>query len=167
MPNIAAPNTSPNTTAPIKMSLIPLSVTRAAAPTFLRAFLSSKRFHFDGKSMFRQSVRTLAIRTCSSILILARFLIVETIPFRRKARLRLDPVDDQLRNGVAVALQHKHVAVAGDTEIAEIDEVGLGSVGVEPIGDRFVCRARVAEVVRAGQDQHALAAKLAEIHDAQ
>ena len=30
--------------------------------------------------------------------------------------LRLDPVDDQLRKGVAVALQHQHVAVAGDTE---------------------------------------------------
>src|SRR5258705_10000959 len=138
MPNIAAPNTSPNTTAPIKMSLIPLSVTRRLPRPSWRAFLSSKRFHFDGKSMFRQSVRTLPIRTCSSILILARFLIVETIPFRRKA-LRLDPVDDQLRNGVAVALQHKHVAVAGDTEVAEIDEVGLGSVGVEPIDDRFVC----------------------------
>src|SRR5437762_1899718 len=101
MPNIAAPNTSPNTTAPIKMSLIPLSVTRRLPRPSWRAFLSSKRFHFDGKSMFRQSVR-------------------------------LDPVDDQLRNGVAVALQHKHVAVAGDTEVAEIDEVGLGSVGVEP-----------------------------------
>src|SRR5262249_24148639 len=63
--------------------------------------------------------------------------IVETVSFRRKA-LRLDPVDDQLRNGVAVLLQHQHVAVAGDTEVAEIDEVGLGSVGVEPVGDRFV-----------------------------
>ena len=38
-------------------------------------------------SMFRQSVRTLPIRTCSGILILARFLIVETVPFRRKAWL--------------------------------------------------------------------------------
>ena len=36
-----------------------------------------------------------------------------------------------------------------------------------PIGDQFVYRTRVTEVVCAGQDQHGLAAKLAEIHDAQ
>jgi len=28
------------------------------------------------------------------------------------------------------------VAVAGDTEVAEVDEVGFSSVRVEPIGDR-------------------------------
>src|SRR6478672_2995815 len=81
--------------------------------------------------------------------------------------LRLDPVDDQLREGVAVALQHQHVAVAGDTEVAEVDEVGFSSVRVEPIDDRFVYRTRVTEVVCASQDQHGLATKLAEIHDAQ
>ena len=35
------------------------------------------------------------------------------------------------------------------------------------IGDRFVYRTRVTEVVCADQDQHGLAAKLAEIRDAQ
>ena len=49
---------------------------------------------------------------------------------------------------------------------AKIDEVGFSSVRVEPIGGRFVYRTRVTEVVCAGQDQHGLAAKLAEIHDA-
>src|SRR5882762_2275746 len=59
--------------------------------------------------------------------------------------LRLDPVDDQLRKGVAVALQHQHVAVAGDTEVVEVDEVGFSSVRVEPIDDRLVYRTRVTE----------------------
>ncbi len=83
------------------------------------------------------------------------------------SRLGLDPVDDQLRKGVAIALQHQHVAVAGDTKVAEVDEVGFSSVGVEPIDDRFVYPTRVTEVVCAGQDQHGFAAKLAEIRDAQ
>jgi hypothetical protein len=48
------------------------------------------------------------------------------------------------------------VAVAGDTEVAEVDEVGLSSVRVEPIGDRFVYRTRVTEVVCAGQDKTGL-----------
>ena len=61
--------------------------------------------------------------------------------------LRLDRVDDQLRKGVAVALQRQHVAVAGDTEVAQVDEVGFSSVRVGPIGDRFVYRTRVTEIV--------------------
>src|SRR5947209_6341193 len=74
--------------------------------------------------------------------------------------LRLDPVDDQLRKGVAVALQHQHVAVAGDTEVAEVDEVGFSSVRVEPIDDRFVYRTRLTEAVCTGEDQQHLPATL-------
>ena len=66
-----------------------------------------------------------------------------------------------------VALQHQHVAVAGDTEVAEVDEVGFSSVRVQPIGDRVGShRTRVTEVVCAGSGP-ARACCVAEIHDAQ
>jgi len=52
------------------------------------------------------------------------------------------------------------VAVAGDTEVAEVNEIGFSSVRVEPVGDRFVYRARVPEVLCAGQDQEVMGSPL-------
>ena len=50
----------------------------------------------------------------------------------------------------AVVLQHHHVTIARYSAIAEVDEVGLGAVLVEPSHNAFVQLARMIGVCGPG-----------------
>jgi hypothetical protein len=58
----------------------------------------------------------------------------------------LDPRQDPAGEGVAILLQHHHVAVAFNSVIAEINEVRLRAVLIEPLDDGPVEFARMIDV---------------------
>src|SRR5215831_15972516 len=66
---------------------------------------------------------------------------------------------------IAVLLDHHHVAVAVDSVIAEIKEIRLRAVLVEPLDDGPVQFARMIDVRGSGHHQDALAAIVGEIGD--
>ena len=96
-------------------------------------YASGTRRRATSRSMFRQNVRTLPIRTCSSKLILACFLIVETVPLRRKARL-------DIRSGVRLIAKRAAIDIAGQSiQFARLRRL---------VGDRRTCCCRACR--RAG-----------------
>lgn len=66
---------------------------------------------------------------------------------------------------IAVLLKHHHVAIAYDPAIAEINEIRLRAVLVEPLDDGFVELARMIDVFGSGHHQDALAAIVRQIGD--
>jgi hypothetical protein len=50
----------------------------------------------------------------------------------------LDPGQDQFRHGIAVALDHHHVAVTAHTAISQEPEIGLGAILVQPVANSHV-----------------------------
>jgi hypothetical protein len=95
----------------------------------------------------------------------ARSLRALAAPHRSRcpAARAFEPIEDDASDGVAVVFQHQHVTVADNTAVGEKAEVGLGAVGVEPVDDGAVDLTRVVEIVRTGDDEHALAGELARV----
>ena len=58
----------------------------------------------------------------------------------------LDPGQDSAGEGIAILLQHHHVAVAFNAVIAEIDEIRLRAALIEPLDDGPVQFARMIDV---------------------
>ena len=81
----------------------------------------------------------------------------------RAASRGVEPIEDDAGDLVAVVFQHQHVAVADNTAVGEKAEVGLGTVGIEPVDDGAVDLARMVEIGGAGDDEHALAGELARV----
>ena len=71
-------------------------------------------------------------------------------PRQQKISGALDPGHDLVGQRGTVVLQHHHVTIARYSAIAEVDEVGLGAVLVEPSHNAFVKLARMIGVCGPG-----------------
>src|SRR5262245_48554963 len=76
---------------------------------------------------------------------------------------RLDPGQDLAGEGIAILLEHHHVAVAFDSVIAEIKEIRLRAVPIEPLDYGPVQFARMIDVRGSSHHQDALAAIVGQI----
>src|SRR5262249_35878497 len=83
---------------------------------------------------------------------------------RSRCRSRpLNPGENQFRHVITVALNHHHVAVTAHTAISQEPEIGLGAIFVQRVGNAHVELARMVDIIRADQDQRALATIFGEI----
>ena len=77
----------------------------------------------------------------------------------------LDPGQDLAGEGIAVLLEHHHVAVAFNSVVAEIEEIRLRAVLIEPLDDGPVQFARMIDVCGSSHHQDALASIVGQIAD--